>query len=137
MVMQCTISRSLLAAIRAHAAREAPREACGLLFGAPGSITDAVPCANVAVDPLRRFEVDPAAVFAALRAERAGGPAVIGVYHSHPAGDARPSRADASDAAPDGRLWLIVGGNDVMAWRASETGAIKGRFDAVELLAEG
>ena len=123
--------------MRAHAAAAAPDEACGLLFGAGDRIDIAQPCVNVADQPRRRFEIDPTALFAALRAERVGGSQLIGFYHSHPSGDARPSRADAQAAAPDGRLWLILGGDDVMAWRAAADGAINGRFDAVDLLAEG
>ena len=123
--------------MRAHAAADAPDEACGLLFGVGDRIDAAQPCVNVADQPRRRFEIDPTALFAALRAERVGGSQLIGFYHSHPSGDARPSRADGQAAAPDGRLWLILGGDDVMAWRAAADGAINGRFDAVELLAEG
>jgi proteasome lid subunit RPN8/RPN11 len=136
MVLQCAISRSLLAVIHAHAAREAPREACGLLFGTEASIEAVTPAVNVADQPERRFEIDPAALFAALRAERGGGRRLIGYYHSHPSGDTTPSRADAGAAAPDGRLWLIVAGNRASLWRAETKGAVNGRFTAVELLAD-
>lgn len=129
--MKVAISRTALAAIRAHAAREPAQEACGLLLGAAGMVTEARPAANVAPDPARHFEIDPAALFAAIRAERAGGAALIGYYHSHPSGDARPSARDAADAAPDGRLWLIVAGAEITAWRATADG-----FVAVELQAE-
>lgn len=65
-------------------------------------------CANVAPDPLRHFEIDPAALIAAHRASRAGGLAVLGYFHSHPNGLARPSATDARTAAGDGRIWAIV-----------------------------
>jgi desampylase len=137
MATRCTISSSTLAAIGAHAAAEHPREACGLLFGRAGQIEDAAPCANVADAPDRRFEIDPAALFAALRADRAGGRRLIGCYHSHPSGAALPSSADAQAAAPDGKLWLIVARHDVTLWRAVADGAAHGRFERVDLLAEG
>jgi len=89
---------------------------------------------NVTEDPERRFEIDPAALFAALRAERAGGPKIVGYWHSHPSGDATPSATDAAMAAADGRLWLIVAGEAATLWRAVEAGALHGRFDAVELV---
>lgn len=133
--MRCSISRSALAAIRAHAARDAPNEACGLLFGQGDAIDATLATANVVPDPERRFEIDPSALFAALRAERAGGATLLGYYHSHPSGDATPSRADADAAVPDERLWLIVAGTDATLWRAVDGGAVHGRFDAVELLA--
>lgn len=65
-------------------------------------------CANVAPDPLRHFEIDPAALIAAHRASRAGGLAVLGYFHSHPNGLARPSATDARAAAGDGRIWAIL-----------------------------
>ncbi|MGL4314132.1 MAG: M67 family metallopeptidase, partial [Sphingomonas sp.] len=101
-----------------------PREACGLLFGEAARIAEVSLCANVAADPLRHFEIDPAALFAALRAERAGGPKLIGYWHSHPSGKPTPSATDRAMAAPDGKYWLIVADGDVALWRASPTGLI-------------
>jgi len=125
-----------LAAARAHAAAAAPLEACGLLLGGGGRVTEARACRNVAAEPAVRFEIEPAALLAAHRAARAGGAAVMGCYHSHPSGAARPSPRDAADAAPDGGLWLILGGGDATLWRAGETGAVHGRFDPVPLACE-
>lgn len=99
-----------------HAACDLSREICGLLLGCDGRIEEARPAANVAADPARTFEIDPAALFAALRSERTGGPALIGYYHSHPSGAAAPSARDLEMAAEDGKLWLIVAGDVVTAW---------------------
>jgi desampylase len=112
-------------------------EICGLLLGRGERIERVVPCRNVAATPATRFELDPAALLAAHRAARQGGPAVLGHYHSHPSGDARPSPRDAADAAPDNSLWLIVAGGAVTAWRARADGALHGRFDAVALREDG
>jgi proteasome lid subunit RPN8/RPN11 len=112
------ISSAALQRIVADAIAHPARERCGLLFGDAGRVADATLCANVAADPALTFEIDPAALFAALRAERAGGAAMVGYWHSHPSGDVRPSATDAAMAAPDGKLWLIVGGGDVAVWRA-------------------
>lgn len=109
-------------------------EVCGLLLGEGGRITVVEQCANVSSAPATRFELDPAALIAALRAARSGGHQVIGHYHSHPTGDPRPSPTDAADAAPDGAIWIIVGAGEVAAWRAVERGALHGRFDPVELI---
>lgn len=127
--MKVRISRTVLDAIRSHAAAEAPREACGLLFGTAALVDDVMAAANVADDPARRFEIDPAALFAAIRAERGGGPTLAGYYHSHPGGNAEPSATDRAMAAADGKLWLIVAGEVVTAWRAGEDG-----FERVELI---
>jgi desampylase len=126
--MRCRISRLVLDAIRQESATVAPREACGLLFGGADEITGWQAAENVAEDPTRRFEIAPAVLFAALRAERAGGPRIAGYWHSHPSGDASPSATDAAMAAPDGRLWLIVAGEEARLWRAEESGPVHGRF---------
>ena len=115
-------------------AEAAPREACGLLFGTGAAITAFTETVNVAASPETRFEVDPAALFQALRAERAGGASLLGYWHSHPSGDPMPSATDAALAAPDGKLWLVLGGEGVTCWRAG-TGGRWNRFDAVELIA--
>jgi proteasome lid subunit RPN8/RPN11 len=130
--MRLDFSRSALDGIRRECESAAPLEACGLLFGAH-AITGWSRAENVSATPASHFEIDPAALFAALRAERAGGPRVAGYWHSHPSGDCRPSATDAAGAAPDGRLWLIVAGDDAAAWRAGATGAVHGRFDPVAL----
>ena len=106
---------------------------CGLLFGTADAIAAVQPCRNVAADPSRWFEIDPAALLAAHRAARIGGPAIVGWYHSHPNGLAMPSPRDAASAAPDGMLWLIAAGGALRAWRAVEDGPVEGRFEAVAL----
>ncbi|TVV71614.1 M67 family metallopeptidase [Sphingomonas solaris] len=116
----------------AHAAETPAVEVCGLLFGTADEIVDARACANVAADPARRFEVDPAALFAAMRAERAGGPGLIGGYHSHPSGDPTPSPCDAAMAEP-GRLWLLIGGGRITAWWSVTGGPLHGMFAPVDL----
>lgn len=123
------ISSVAMRAILAHAAADPAHEACGLLFGSPDRIEAAEPAANVAPDPARRFEIDPAALFRAIRAERAGGPKLLGYYHSHPNGSAEPSATDRAMASGDDRIWLIVGGGSVTAWRASPDGLMQIRFD--------
>lgn len=132
MGMSVTISRAAIDGIRQKSAAAAPREACGLLFGEGDAVTDWQPAENVSETPQTRFEIDPAALIAALRAERAGGPKVAGYWHSHPGGNAMPSPTDAAMAAPDGRLWLIIAGEAVSGWRAGETG-LHGRFEAVAI----
>ena len=128
-------------ALQQHARAEHPREACGLLLGTPGRITAAVPARNVAARPHRGFEIDPAVLLQAHRDARGNGPAVLGWYHSHPNGVARPSPIDAARAVEDGKLWLIVTADAVTAWTAvadggpQAAGALHGRFVPVALRA--
>lgn len=102
------ISSTLHARLLAAAGASPEAEICGLLFGAGERIEQTRPCANVAPDPARSFELDPTALFAAHRAAREGAPAPIGHYHSHPSGEPVPSARDAAQAMGDGALWLIV-----------------------------
>jgi proteasome lid subunit RPN8/RPN11 len=128
-----TIASDLVARILHEAAASPHAEVCGLLLGSPGAISAALSCRNVAADPARRFELDPATLFAAHRAARGGGPAIVGHYHSHPSGTAAPSPRDAAAAVADGSLWLIAAGGVVRGWRAVAAGAVEGAFDPVAL----
>ncbi|MFM5932199.1 MAG: M67 family metallopeptidase [Novosphingobium sp.] len=116
------VTSGAIATVLDFAAREHPREACGLLLGQDDVIERAVPCANVAADPLRQFEIDPAALIAAHRAERAGGERLIGYWHSHPEGHPMPSATDCRHASGDGRIWAIAAGGQVTFWRDGKQG---------------
>jgi len=131
--MRVMIASLLLDRIVALAAAEED-EICGLLLGAEaGHIMAIAPAANVAADPARHFELDPTVLIAAHRAARAGGPAVIGHYHSHPSGVAIPSATDAACASPDGSLWLIVAGQAARLWIAKQDEAGQVAFKEVLL----
>lgn len=122
MALTITLSHQAHAAIL-HAAEQAhPSEACGLLFGTDTRIEAARPASNVHPEPARHFEIDPAALIAAHKAARAGGPELIGYFHSHPNGLARPSATDAAMASGDGRIWAIAAGGDVSLWRDAPSG---------------
>lgn len=117
MGMRLEISRAVLAGLRQAAAVAHPLEACGLLFGDTGKIDAFETTANVADDPDKGFEIDPASLFKALRSERAGGPRLIGYWHSHPNGNVEPSERDLAGAQDDGKLWVIIAGDDIAAWQ--------------------
>ncbi|MGN6821147.1 MAG: Mov34/MPN/PAD-1 family protein [Sphingomonas sp.] len=120
MGMRLEISREALAGIRAAAAAAHPEEACGLLFGKDGLIDGWQETRNVAENRDAEFEIDPTMLFAALRAERAGGPKLVGYWHSHPNGWVEPSARDLDQAGLDEKIWIIVAGDDVAAWQATE-----------------
>jgi proteasome lid subunit RPN8/RPN11 len=102
------------------AAREAgQRECCGLIEG----VRDGEAARALALHPARnlaggrdRFELDPQDQFDALRAARARGHAIIGCYHSHPGGRARPSATDLAGAGEEDFLWLIAGASSGEDW---------------------
>jgi proteasome lid subunit RPN8/RPN11 len=122
--MAIELTSGALATLLAEAAKAHPLECCGLLLGQGNRIDRAMPCANVHPQPGRHFEVDPAALIAAHRAARAGGPEVLGYYHSHPGGSAEPSATDRAMASGDGRVWAIVAGGAVGWWRDGPQGFV-------------
>jgi proteasome lid subunit RPN8/RPN11 len=116
------VSSTLEEDLIALAAAAHPMEACGLLLeGADGALK-VRSCANVHPDPARRFEIDPQALIDAHRAERSGGPAVAGYFHSHPIGPPAPSATDRAQATGDGKLWAIVGEGIIEWWRDAPGG---------------
>jgi desampylase len=119
--MTVRISRALWCQLTTLAAAHPAHEVCGLLFsGGDGLAAQA--CGNVSAQPERTFEIDPAALLAAQRNQRNGGPQLAGYFHSHPGGMAAPSATDHARAAPDGKLWLIIAGETITAWRAGVDG---------------
>jgi len=126
--METTVTSGAKATLLAEAAAAHPLEACGLLLGQGGVISAAVPVRNVHPDPARHFELDPQALIAAHRAQRAGGPQVLGYYHSHPTGLAEPSATDRACASGDGRIWAIVAAGAIGWWRDAPGG-----FEALPL----
>lgn len=106
-----------LAAMRAHAVAAMGEECCGLLLGRDDGIEEVRPAPNVHPSPATHFEIDPQALIDAHRAARAGGPELIGYYHSHPRGPAEPSATDRAMAAGDGRVWAIIGKSAISFWR--------------------
>ena len=95
-----------------------PLEACGLLVGfqrADGDIevTRVAASRNTAEAAQHdRFEIDPELRLRLMRELRDAAPgtgqSIIGHYHSHPNGTARPSATDLSMAWEPDLVWLIT-----------------------------
>jgi proteasome lid subunit RPN8/RPN11 len=110
--------------MRAAAAAVHPQEACGLLLGESGRITEARATANVHPVPATHFEIDPQALIDAHRAARAGGAEVVGYFHSHPSGPPEPSATDRASASGDGRVWAIIAGDEIRFWQDGKQGFV-------------
>lgn len=107
-----------------------PRESCGILLGAQTDegwlVSEIEQSRNIAPqDRNDRFEIDPTILLRVQKAVRAGGPQMIGVYHSHPNGHAEPSATDLATQWQTGMIWLItsVNGAAIMtrAWLREAT----------------
>jgi desampylase len=113
--------------LRAQILREAdaahPHECCGLIEGVVEGAREAQTFRITALHPARnlagspdRFDIDPQDQFAAYKTARVRGRAIVGCYHSHPNGFARPSATDLAGADEENFLWLIASNKDVTAF---------------------
>jgi proteasome lid subunit RPN8/RPN11 len=122
--METEVSSALVDELLTLANAGHPLEVCGLLLGNRNRISGLKSCANVHPSPESHFEIDPRALIAAHRAEREGGPLIVGYYHSHPEGPAEPSSTDRAYATGDGKVWAIVGEGRVGWWRDCKGGFV-------------
>lgn len=126
-------------AIAAHVEADYPSEACGLLLGQRRNdrvlISQAVASANVSDQPHHRFEIDPVLRLRLQKAAREGGAAILGHYHSHPNGAARPSATDRAGIYEPDLVWLIAAVKDgsLLEIAAYTPWADGDGFDEVEL----
>ncbi|WP_379487017.1 M67 family metallopeptidase [Novosphingobium soli] len=116
------MTSGVLATLLEEARAAGVEECCGLLLGREGRIAIARPAANVAQDRRVRFEIDPLALLAAHKAARAGGPQVLGYYHSHPKGCPVPSATDREHSTGDSRIWAIIAAGEVAFWHDNANG---------------
>lgn len=102
------IGRRLLQRILEHCLEEKPYEACGILAGQEGRVSDAYATDNVMRSPIY-FEVEPRQQEAVFRHMAQGRRAIVGIYHSHPTAPAVPSGNDIDQAVyyPDA-IRLII-----------------------------
>ncbi|HVV19063.1 MAG TPA: M67 family metallopeptidase [Pseudonocardiaceae bacterium] len=103
------IRRDLVDAMVAHARRDHPDEACGILAGPEGSDRPErfIPMQNAARSPTF-YEFESGEYFRTDRAMNAAGEDYIVIYHSHTATEAYPSRTDISYAQwPDAHYVLV------------------------------
>ncbi|WP_339860514.1 M67 family metallopeptidase [Paremcibacter congregatus] len=140
-MMQLILSDKLMTQICHHVVADYPREACGLLIGLrdggdEGQVTGVVPSPNMAADPHVSFEIDPALILKYHKQLRDKDDIILGHYHSHPEGLARPSDRDRQQNYDPAMVWVIVqvskghiGG--VKAFLAPETQA---DFDVVPIV---
>jgi [CysO sulfur-carrier protein]-S-L-cysteine hydrolase len=104
-----TIDRTLVDAIIAHARRDHPDEACGVVAGAEGSDRPErfVPMLNAARSPTF-YEFDSADLLALYKDMAARDEEPVVIYHSHTATEAYPSRTDISYASEPNAHYVLV-----------------------------
>ncbi|MBB1153926.1 peptidase [Amycolatopsis sp. A1MSW2902] len=103
------IRRELVDEIVAHARRDHPDEACGVVAGPAGSDRPErfIPMLNAARSPTF-YEFDSGDLLKLYREMDANDEVPVVIYHSHTATEAYPSRTDANIAAePDAHYVLV------------------------------
>ncbi|UAL29065.1 M67 family metallopeptidase [Nocardioides rotundus] len=104
-----TIDRATRDAIVAHAKRDHPDEACGIVAGPEGSDrpTRLVEMVNAAGSPTF-YEFDSTELLALYKEMWANDEEPVVVYHSHTATEAFPSRTDIGLASEPGAHYVLV-----------------------------
>jgi len=120
------LSRAAYDSVVSHAHSGGEAEVCGVLAGTRGTdgeqsvATEAYEAENVAETSQTRYRIDPEAQLALFETIEADGLDVVGFYHSHPAGPARPSETDVAQATWPGHSYVICaldGAPFVGSWR--------------------
>jgi proteasome lid subunit RPN8/RPN11 len=108
-----TIDLATRDAIIAHARRDHPDEACGVVAGAIGSDlpTRFVPMLNAAMSPTF-YEFDSGDLLKLYREMDDNDEEPVIVYHSHTATEAYPSRTDINLAGEPGAHYVLVSTRD-------------------------
>ncbi len=88
-----------------------PEEVCGLLVGVTSGtdvfIDNFLLMRNVSPTPDLAFEIDPESLLQMQKLLREQQVDIVGVYHSHPTGNIKPSQSDLDQANIPGWVWLI------------------------------
>jgi proteasome lid subunit RPN8/RPN11 len=104
-----TISRALVDEVVAHAKRDHPDEACGVIAGPEGSDRPErfVPMVNAAGSPTF-YEFDSTELLALYKEMWANDEEPVVIYHSHTATEAYPSRTDIGLANEPAAHYVLV-----------------------------
>jgi len=107
------IERTVYDAIVAHARRDHPDEACGIVAGAAGSELPSrfVPMVNAERSPTF-FRFDPTEQLRVWREMDDRDEVPVVIYHSHTATEAYPSRTDVSLASEPDAHYVLVSTRD-------------------------
>ncbi len=137
------LTASLLHEVEQHSQAAYPNEGCGVMIGTALAGSKrvhsllAVENASPQAEQYHRYLITPAVIIAAERRARAAGLEVVGFYHSHPDGQARPSDFDREHAWPWYSYLLVsvqqgkVG--ETAAWLLSDD---RDSFDREEVIIE-
>jgi [CysO sulfur-carrier protein]-S-L-cysteine hydrolase len=107
--------------IARHALADSPNEACGIVGGVGSHVYEVIAAQNTAANPQHHYHMDERDLSDTLFKLQKAGMSIIAFYHSHPAGDFRPSLTDIERAYYPDTAYIIVGLRDgtprMAAWQ--------------------
>lgn len=126
-----TIRNAFYQAMLVDVARRAPEEACGLVVGQSGVVTQVYQVTN-ALRSRSRYRMDSQEQVDAFLAMEKNNQELLAIYHSHPAGPHAPSQTDLAEHAYPGvitLIWFPVGAS----WACRAYKIDEGRADEISL----
>ena len=102
-----SIPQPIIEAIISHARKDFPLEACGILGGTGGVVSEQYAMANTDQSN-EHYMMAPKEQFAVIKDLRNKGKQMLAIYHSHPETPARPSAEDIRLALTPDVSYLIV-----------------------------
>lgn len=116
--------------LEAEAESAYPEECCGVLVGRDAGgrtiVEQVIAAENVSPrDRRRSFTINPVRVLEAHHRARALNSRVVGFYHSHPEGVARPSAHDAREAWPEMSYLILSREGRLTSWRRASGGELE------------
>jgi len=106
-----TIRNEFVMRMISHARGQLPDEACGILSGKEGVVSDVYPMTN-ADKSSQTYFMDPKEQLRVMKKIRERGQELIGIYHSHPETEAVPSKHDVALAYYPDASYIIVSFKD-------------------------
>jgi proteasome lid subunit RPN8/RPN11 len=101
------ILKSQLDQIIDHCKDESPNEACGILTGSDKKVKKVFTMRNIDQSPIT-YHMDPREQFEVIKDARKDDSDIVGIYHSHTASKAYPSKTDMELAFYPDAAYVIV-----------------------------
>ena len=101
------IAQRHLSEVVAHCQSRYPKEACGLLAGKDGVVTQVYPMTNVEDSPIG-YAMDPKEQLQVEKQMRQQDQRMVGIFHSHTASPAYPSSVDVRLAISSDVSYVLV-----------------------------
>ncbi|MBM3910861.1 MAG: M67 family metallopeptidase [Thaumarchaeota archaeon] len=108
-----TLSTSQIQILSSHAKKQKPNESCALLLGHiqddKAVVKDVILTDNVEKSPVN-FTISPEQTLQGYQRAQKNNMEIVGIFHSHPDSEARPSSTDQKYMETNPYVWVIFSG---------------------------